>query len=74
MLCIREATEMLDFDADQLPEGLLGGMFVQMRHFKSSLATVNPSTLRDTFVEMPKTTWDDIGGLFDTKKQLKELI
>lgn len=49
-------------------------MKVQMKHFKAALGVCNPSTLRDTFVEIPKTTWADIGGLADVKRQLKELI
>ena len=53
---------------------MLEGMKVTMKHFKSALGTCNPSTLRDTFVEIPKTSWADIGGLKDVKKTLKELI
>lgn len=34
----------------------------------------NPSSLRETVVEVPTTTWEDIGGLEDTKATLQEMI
>ena len=74
MLCIREKADLIDYQDTKLPDGLLEGMKVSMKHFKTALGICNPSTLRDTFVEIPKTTWADIGGLADVKKQLKELI
>merc|ERR1712139_67283 len=34
----------------------------------------SPSALRETLVEIPNVTWDDIGGLDDIKKELLENI
>ena len=34
----------------------------------------NPSTLRETAIEMPSVTWEDIGGLEDVKRELKETV
>ena len=34
----------------------------------------SPSSLRETVVEVPNVTWDDIGGLTDVKRELKELV
>ena len=31
----------------------------------------NPSALRETVVEVPTTTWDDIGGLENVKRELQ---
>ena len=53
---------------------ILDGLGVKMAHFRAALAITNHSTLRDTLVEVSKVGWDDIGGLEDVKKQLKELI
>lgn len=38
-------------------------MAVSMDHFRFSLGVSNPSSLRETVVEVPTTTWNDIGGL-----------
>merc|ERR1712199_85251 len=43
-------------------------------HFKFAMGHTNPSSLRETIVEIPTTTWDDIGGLEETKKDLQEMI
>ena len=34
----------------------------------------NPSALRETVVEVPTTTWEDIGGLENVKRELQELV
>ncbi|MEQ2199593.1 hypothetical protein XENOCAPTIV_004242, partial [Xenoophorus captivus] len=38
-----------------------------------ALSQSNPSALRETVVEVPNITWDDIGGLEDVKRELQEL-
>lgn len=34
----------------------------------------SPSALRETVVEVPSVTWEDIGGLEFVKKELQEMI
>lgn len=34
----------------------------------------SPSALRETIVEVPNITWDDIGGLQNVKMELQELV
>ena len=34
----------------------------------------NPSALRETVVEVPTTTWEDIGGLDKVKQELQETV
>ena len=34
----------------------------------------NPSALRETFVEVPTVSWEDIGGLEEVKRELQELV
>jgi len=34
----------------------------------------SPSALRETIVEVPTVTWDDIGGLQNVKMELQELV
>eukprot|EP00983_Pelagomonas_calceolata_P106437 1159232-Pelagomonas_calceolata.AAC.7 len=43
-------------------------------HFKTALGMSNPSALRETVVEVPNVTWEDIGGLEHVKRELQELI
>lgn len=39
-----------------------------------ALGNTNPSALRETIVEVPNVSWEDIGGLEDVKKELQELV
>lgn len=34
----------------------------------------SPSALRETVVEVPNVTWEDIGGLQNVKRELQELV
>lgn len=34
----------------------------------------SPSALRETVVEVPNITWEDIGGLANVKRELQELV
>lgn len=38
------------------------------------MSNTNPSALRETVVEVPNVTWEDIGGLDEVKKELQELV
>jgi len=35
---------------------------------------ISPSALREVFVEVPDVSWEDVGGLEDTKERLRETI
>merc|ERR1712174_125789 len=39
-----------------------------------AMGSCNPSSLRETVVEVPNIKWDDIGGLEETKRSLQEMI
>lgn len=49
-------------------------MKVTNEHFQFAKDQQNPSSLRETVVEVPNVSWDDIGGLENVKKELQELI
>jgi transitional endoplasmic reticulum ATPase len=74
MQCIREKMDIIDIEEETIDAEILDSMAVTMDHFKCSLGTSNPSSLRETVVEVPTTTWEDIGGLEDVKRELKELV
>mmetsp|Transcript_5471 Transcript_5471/g.9486 ORF Transcript_5471/g.9486 Transcript_5471/m.9486 type:complete len:805 (-) Transcript_5471:496-2910(-) len=71
--CIREKMDVIDLEED-IDVNLLNSMAVTMDHFKTALGTSNPSALRETVVEVPNVTWDDIGGLDNVKRELQETV
>jgi transitional endoplasmic reticulum ATPase len=74
MQCIREKMDLIDIEEETIDAEVLASMAVNQEHFKFALGTSNPSSLRETVVEVPNTTWNDIGGLFDVKNELRELV
>jgi len=72
--CIREKMEFIDIEDDKIDAEVLNAMCVTMDHFRTALSQSNPSALRETLVEVPTVTWEDIGGLEETKRNLRELV
>jgi len=74
MQTIREKMDVIDLEDDEIDAEVLDAMAVTMEHFRYALQTSNPSALRETCVETPNVTWDDIGGLEKVKQELQETI
>merc|ERR1719409_1943561 len=74
MLCVREKLSEMDLEADRLPKALLASLTVSPQHVQRALSLTNPSTLRETAIEVPNVKWEDIGGLEDVKRELKETV
>lgn len=72
--CIREKMDVIDLEDDTIDAEVLDSMAVSNEHFRTALGSTNPSALRETVVEVPNVTWDDIGGLEATKKELQETV
>ena len=57
-----------------IPAEVLEKMVVTMDDFKNALKGIEPSAIREFFVEVPKVTWDDVGGLENVKQALIEAV
>jgi transitional endoplasmic reticulum ATPase len=74
MQTIREKMDVIDLEDDEIDAEVLDSMAVTMENFRYAMQTSNPSALRETCVETPDVTWDDIGGLHKVKQELQETI
>mmetsp|Transcript_19703 Transcript_19703/g.29162 ORF Transcript_19703/g.29162 Transcript_19703/m.29162 type:complete len:806 (+) Transcript_19703:92-2509(+) len=74
MQCIREKMDLIDIDEETIDAEVLDAMAVSMDHFRFALGVSNPSSLRETVVEVPNVSWEDIGGLEGVKRELQELV
>eukprot|EP01025_Chloroclados_australasicus_P022377 TRINITY_DN230_c2_g1_i1.p1 TRINITY_DN230_c2_g1~~TRINITY_DN230_c2_g1_i1.p1 ORF type:complete len:805 (-),score=122.23 TRINITY_DN230_c2_g1_i1:276-2690(-) len=72
--CIREKMDVIDLEDEEIDAEVLDSMAVTQDHFKTALGMSNPSALRETVVEVPNVSWEDIGGLTNVKRELQELI
>ncbi|CAM9628560.1 unnamed protein product, partial [Discosporangium mesarthrocarpum] len=75
LACIAEkaCAHVFDVDSDTLDAETLSSLVITNAHFNKALETSNPSSLRETMVEVPDVTWEDIGGLEDVKRELQEV-
>ena len=61
-------------ESEQIPQNILEKLIVKHDDFVSALRNVRPSAMREVLVETPTTTWEDVGGLFELKQDLKEVV
>ncbi|MEK7685107.1 MAG: CDC48 family AAA ATPase [Verrucomicrobiota bacterium] len=74
MGCLRNMLADLDFTLDTIPYERLAKLEVQMDHFLVALQEIEPSALREVFVEVPNVRWSDVGGLATLKERLVEAV
>ena len=70
MACVRDILPYVNLRTQEIPYEKVLGMEVKMGHFMSALMGIEPSAIREVFVEIPDVTWDDVGGLDDIKEEL----
>eukprot|EP00929_Paragymnodinium_shiwhaense_P037309 TRINITY_DN198_c0_g1_i2.p1 TRINITY_DN198_c0_g1~~TRINITY_DN198_c0_g1_i2.p1 ORF type:complete len:825 (-),score=253.34 TRINITY_DN198_c0_g1_i2:232-2628(-) len=74
LTCIREKMDLIDLEEETIDAEILDSMSVSQDHMTTAMGSCNPSSLRETVVEVPNIKWDDIGGLEETKRNLQEMI
>lgn len=74
MICVRRILPEIDFAQATLPYESLQKLELCKDDFLAALREVDPSALREVFVEVPTTTWEDVGGLDAPKRLLRELL
>jgi len=73
MKCLSRNISKLDLDKP-VPASVLETMKVSMNDFVEALSDIEPSGMREVYVEIPKVTWADIGGLEAIKKEMEEAL
>jgi transitional endoplasmic reticulum ATPase len=74
MNALRKIMPSIDFQAEDIPYETLLELEVTMDDFREALKEVEPSAIREVFVEVPNVKWDDIGGLDGVKETLAEAV
>ena len=74
MGALRRILPEINLDEESIPAELLDKINVTMDDFENSLREVPPSTMREVLVESPNVKWTDVGGLEETKQELREAI
>jgi transitional endoplasmic reticulum ATPase len=71
---LRKVLPEIDLTTENIPSEILKKIVVTMDDFLSVIKEIEPSALREVFVEIPDVKWADIGGLSDVKQELQEAV
>merc|ERR1711935_171012 len=71
---IRGKMDLIDLEEETIDAEVMDSLAVTNDDFKFALGQSNPSALRETIVEVPNVSWNDIGGLESVKMELQELV
>ncbi|WP_276272229.1 CDC48 family AAA ATPase [Haloarcula litorea] len=74
MHALRRVRPDLDLEADEIDADVLDAIEVTDDDFREALRGIEPSAMREVFVEVPDVTWDDVGGLEEAKERLRETV
>ncbi|AXV40765.1 CDC48 family AAA ATPase [Methanobacterium sp. BAmetb5] len=74
MNALRRVLPDIDLQEQRIDPEILEKLFVTSNDFMDSMKSINPSALREVFIEVPNVHWEDIGGLDELKESLKEVV
>ncbi len=71
---LRRLLPSINIEEETIPSKMLEKMHVNREDFMNALREIQPSALREVYVERPTVSWDDIGGIDEVKAEIKEAI
>jgi transitional endoplasmic reticulum ATPase len=74
MHALRRITPEIDIEEEQIPQEILDNLVVTKEDFREALKNIEPSAMREVYVEVPHVGWEDIGGLEKAKQELIEAV
>ena len=74
MAALRRILPEIDLETEEIPVDMLNRISVTKDDFREALKDLQPSTMREVFIEKPNVRWEDIGALESAKQELKEAV
>lgn len=74
MKSLRRYLPQINLEEERIPPSVLEKMEVTMEDFTNAYKEITPTAMREVFIEIPTTHWEDIGGLDEVKQDLKEAV
>jgi transitional endoplasmic reticulum ATPase len=74
MRALRKVLPEIDLSSESIPADTLKKIIVNMQDFMDVIKEMEPSAMREVFVEVPNVKWEDIGGLPSIKQELQEAV
>lgn len=69
---VRQIMPQLNLEERTVPTEVLDELRVTRSDFEEAIKRVQPSAMREVMVQAPNVGWDDVGGLDEVQKRLKE--
>ncbi|MFB6242356.1 MAG: AAA family ATPase, partial [Candidatus Nanosalina sp.] len=73
MSVLRRVLPEIDLD-EEIPSDVMEKLVVDREAMMDGMRNVEPSAMREVMVEVPKVSWEDVGGLSDTQEKLEEMV
>jgi transitional endoplasmic reticulum ATPase len=73
MFSLRRILPKINLD-EPIPSGIIQELTIKDEDFLKAINMIEPSAMREVMVEIPNITWDDVGGLEETKQELREAV
>lgn len=74
MKSLRRILPKINLQEAEIPQNILDEIRVTASDFDGALREITPSALREVYIEIPNVKWDDIGGLDEVKKEIREAV
>ncbi len=74
MAALRRVLPQIDLESETIPLEILEQLIVKKSDFQEALKLIQPSAMREIYIEIPNVKWDDIGDLEQVKRELIDLI
>ncbi|MFB6245495.1 MAG: AAA family ATPase [Candidatus Nanohaloarchaea archaeon] len=73
MSVLRNVLPEIDLD-EEIPSEVMEKLVVGRNDMMEGIRKVQPSAMREVMVEVPKVSWEDVGGLSEAQDRLKEMV
>ncbi|VVB65589.1 VCP-like ATPase [Candidatus Gugararchaeum adminiculabundum] len=74
MKTLRRILPNINLEESFIPPKILEELRVTRDDFFHALREIQPSALREVFIEIPNVHWTDVGGMEDVKRELQEAV
>ncbi|MFN7991097.1 MAG: CDC48 family AAA ATPase [Candidatus Micrarchaeia archaeon] len=71
---MRRALPLINIEEETLSPQILETIVVMRDDFFNAMHEIQPSALREVYVERPTVRWNDIGGMPEVKKEIMEAV
>ena len=74
MKCLRRLLSEINLADEKIPAETLDKLIVNAEDFQNALREITPAGMREVYLETPDVSWDEVGGLENVKRELREAV